>query len=116
LFFAAKVGRLFQVESRLEEGGRHRSYVVSGQVFFASADKFVASFDFKEAVDRVTIDVSRAHFWDISAIHVLDKVILKFRRDATAVVIVGLNEASTTLVDRYAVHDKPASAPDLAGH
>lgn len=116
LFFAAKVGRLFQVESELVEEGRHRRYVVSGQVFFASADRFVSSFDFREALDRVTIDVSRAHFWDITAIHALDKIVLKFRRDATAVDIVGMNEASATLVDRYAAHDKATVEPDLVKH
>ena len=116
LFFAAKVGRLFQVESELVEEGRHRRYIVSGQVFFASADRFVSAFDFREALDRVTIDVSRAHFWDITAIHALDKIVLKFRRDATAVDIVGMNEASATLVDRYAAHDKAAAEPDLVKH
>jgi SulP family sulfate permease len=115
LFFAAKVGRLFQVGSELVEEGRHRRYVVSGQVFFASADRFVSAFDFRESLDRVTIDVSSAHFWDITAIHALDKIVLKFRRDAIPVDIIGMNEASTTLVDRYAAHDKSVE-PDLAKH
>src|SRR5690606_7600243 len=66
LFFATKVSRLFQVRSELVDEGKCRNYVVSGQVFFASADRFISAFDFKEAVDRVTIDVSRAHFWDIT--------------------------------------------------
>jgi len=30
-------------------------------VFFASTDSFTAAFDFKEALEKVTIDVSRAH-------------------------------------------------------
>lgn len=116
LFFAAKVSRLFQVRSELLDDGKHRHYIVSGQVFFASASRFVAAFDFNEAVERVTLDVSRAHFWDITAIEALDKIVLKFRRDATPVEIVGLNEASATLIDRYAVHDKPAATPDLTAH
>jgi len=116
LFFAAKVSRLFQVGSELVEEGRHRRYVVSGQVFFASADRFVSAFDFRESLDRVTIDVSRAHFWDITAIHALDKIVLKFRRDATAVDIIGMNEASITLVDRYAAHDKATVEPNLVKH
>nr|MBF0682033.1 SulP family inorganic anion transporter [Pseudomonas sp.] len=116
LFFAAKVGRLLQVRSELVQESRHRTYVASGQVFFASADSFVSAFDFKEAVDRITIDVSRAHFWDVTAIHALDKIVLKFRRDATAVDIIGMNEASATLVDRYAVHDKAAADQDLTAH
>jgi len=116
LFFATKVSRLFQIKSELLEGGAHRNYVVTGQVFFASADRFVAAFDFKEAIDRVTIDVSRAHFWDITAIHALDKIVLKFRREATAVDMIGMNEASATLVDKYAIHDKAEAGHDLTAH
>lgn len=116
LFFATKVSRLFQVKSELVDEGKCRNYVVSGQVFFASADRFVSAFDFKEAVDRITIDVSRAHFWDITAINALDKIVLKFRRDATTVDIIGMNEASATLVDRYAVHDKAGADHDLTAH
>lgn len=107
LFFAAKVGRLFRVESTLDRQASHRKYRVHGQVFFASSGRFVAAFDFKEALDRVTIDVSHSHFWDITAVHSLDNVVLKFRREGTMVDVVGLNEASATLVDRYGIHDKP---------
>src|SRR5690606_12240185 len=67
LLYATKVSRLSQRQSELLEGGAQLKYVVAGQVFFASAGRFVAAFDFKEAIDRVTIDVSRAHFWDITA-------------------------------------------------
>jgi len=116
LFFAAKVGRLFRVESTLEAGSAHRIYRVHGQVFFASADRFTAAFDFKEALDHVTIDVSRSHFWDITAVNALDKVVMKFRREGTTVDIVGMNEASATMVDRYGVHDKAGPHVDLAGH
>ena len=116
LFFAAKVGRLFRVESTVDENGMHRSYRVRGQVFFASSGSFVDAFNFKEALDRVTIDVSRAHFWDITAIHALDKIVLKFRREATAVDMIGMNEASATLVDKYAIHDKAEAGHDLTAH
>ena len=62
------------------------------------------------------IDLHRAHFWDITAISALDKVVVKFRRDGTEVEVVGLNEASATLVDRFAVHDKPDAVERLMGH
>jgi SulP family sulfate permease len=32
---------------------------------------------------------------------------MKFRREGTEVEVIGLNEASATMVDRFAVHDKP---------
>jgi sulfate permease, SulP family len=115
-FFAHKVGMVLHIGSKAENEGRTRRYRVFGQVFFASADRFVAAFDFKEVIEKVVIDVSRAHFWDITAISALDKVVLKFRREGTEVEIIGLNEASATMIDRFAVHDKPDAVERLMGH
>jgi len=116
LFFARKVGDILYVGSKLSDDGTHRTYNVVGQVFFTSAEQFTGAFDFKEALDKVTVDLHRAHFWDITAISALDKVVIKFRRDGTEVNVVGLNEASATLVDRFAVHDKPDAVERLMGH
>ncbi|HYH17161.1 MAG TPA: SulP family inorganic anion transporter [Azospirillum sp.] len=116
LFFAWKVAQLFRVTSTASEDGSARTYVVEGQLFFASADDFTAAFDFKEAPDRVTIDVSRAHIWDISSVAALDTVVLKFRREGAEVEIIGLNEASETIVDRLAIHDKPGALERLTAH
>jgi SulP family sulfate permease len=116
LFFANKVAQYKYVTSELSEDGVARTYRVVGQVFFASADKFVDFFDFREAVDKVTIDLCQAHFWDITAVSALDKVVLRFRREGTEVEVIGLNEASSTIVDRFAVHDKPGAVDNLMGH
>ena len=115
-FFAHKVGRILHIRSAAEDEGRLRRYTVIGQVFFASADAFVAGFDFKEVIDQVVIDVSRAHFWDITAVSALDKAVVKFRREGTDVEVVGLNEASATMVDKFAVHDKDGTDDVLMGH
>lgn len=115
LFFAYKISKILYVGSHMSEDGLSRRYQVVGQVFFASADRFIGSFDLKEAVETVHIDVSRAHFWDITAVGALDKVILKFRREGTEVDIIGLNKASETMVDRFAVHDKPEAVAALMG-
>ncbi len=115
-FFAHKVALLFRVRSNSEDEGRARVYKFSGQIFFASADRFVASFDFKEVIEKVVIDVSKAHFWDITAVSALDKVVLKFRREGVEVEIIGLNEASATMLDRFAIHDKDGAEDMLAGH
>ena len=115
-FFAHKVGRILHIRSAAEDEGRVRRYSISGQVFFASADNFVAAFDFREVIDKVVIDVSRAHFWDITAVSALDKVVVKFRREGTEVEVVGLNEASATMVDKFAVHDKDGGDDLLMGH
>lgn len=115
-FFAHKVGMVLHVGSKSEDEGRVRSYRVIGQVFFASADRFIGSFDFKEVIEKVHIDVSRAHFWDVTAVSALDKVVVKFRREGTEVEVTGLNEASATMVDNFAVHDKPDAVKKLMGH
>jgi SulP family sulfate permease len=116
LFFARKVGQVLHVGSESQDEGRSRTYTVTGQVFFASADAFAAGFDFREVLERVVIDVSHAHFWDLSAVGALDKVVLKYRREGTAVEIIGLNEASATIVDRLGVHDKPEAERLMGGH
>ena len=115
LFYANKVGRVFYVASEDGEKAGERVYRVVGQVFYTSADQFVESFDFREALTKVTLDVHRAHFWDITAIGALDKVIIKFRREGTEVDVIGLDDASATLVDRFAVHDKPDAVEKLMG-
>lgn len=115
-FFAHKVARIMRVTSLAEEEGRVRTYQVFGQVFFASADRFSNAFDYKEVIEKVRIDVSRAHFWDITAVSALDKVVLKFRREGTEVEVVGLNEASATLVDKFGVHDKDGARDIVIGH
>lgn len=116
LFFARKVGQLLLVESSLSADGQHRTYHVYGQVFFASAESFIAAFDFKEVISHVTIDLHEAHFWDVSAVDALDKVVLKFRREGTEVELLGLNEASATIIDRLAVHDKTDALELGHGH
>lgn len=116
IFFAWKISQIFRVTSLLSDDERTRTYLVEGQLFFASSDEFTASFDFKEALETVIIDVSKAHIWDISSVQALDMVILKFRREGSEVDIIGLNEASETIVDQLAVHDKPGALDDMIGH
>ncbi|MBX3636094.1 MAG: SulP family inorganic anion transporter, partial [Rubrivivax sp.] len=113
LFFAHKVARVLRVDRSLSDDGRTRTYRIVGQVFFASSETLIAAFDFKEVVDRVVIDVGGTHFWDITAVSALDKVVLKFKREGTEVEVRGLSEASATMVDRFAVHDKPGAVERL---
>ncbi|PHS75669.1 MAG: sodium-independent anion transporter [Porticoccus sp.] len=115
LFFANKVSHFLYVTSALDDQTSTRTYRVVGQVFFNSADKFNACFDFREALDKVIIDLSRAHFWDISAVSALDKVVIKFRRDGADVQLIGLNDATSTIVDRFGVFDKPEEIDKVLG-
>ncbi len=116
LFFANRVSHYKYVTSEISPDGMQRTYKVVGQVFFASADKFIESFDLKEALTHVVIDLSQAHFWDITAVSALDKVVIKFRREGTDVKIIGLNAASATMIDRFGVHDKPEAVDQLMAH
>lgn len=115
LFFANKISHFMYVESNLDQARGTRTYQVVGQVFFNSADKFTTAFDFKEALEKVVIDVHRAHFWDITSVTALDKVVIKFRREGAEVELIGLNEASTTIVDRFGIHDKPEEIEKVLG-
>ncbi|MFT7681093.1 MAG: SulP family sulfate permease [Moritella dasanensis] len=116
LFFAHKISR-FMIIKNSETEQQVRTYQVTGQIFFASADKFVDGFDFKEVVDNVVIDLSHAHFWDISAVGALDKVVIKFRREGATVNIVGMSDATATVIDKFAIHNDPAAVEKMmAGH
>jgi sulfate permease, SulP family len=116
LSFARKVAQVLRVRSEYDAATETRTYRVEGQVFFASSPEFLAAFDFKEALAKVRIDVRQAHFWDLTSVGALDKVVLRFRREGAETEVIGLNEASATIVDRLAVHDKPGALDRLLGH
>lgn len=116
MFFANKIGHYLYITSALDSATGQRTYQVVGQVFFSSADKFVSAFDLREGLSKVVIDLSRAHFWDITAVAALDKVVLKLRRSGSEVEVLGLNEASATIVDRFGVHEKPEAIDHVFGH
>jgi SulP family sulfate permease len=107
ILFSRKLADLVFVDTVLSPDGSKRIYSVAGQIFFVSINNFLAAFNFREDVDLVKIDLSNAHLWDQSAIAAIDKVVLNFRRNGVEVDLVGLNEASATLIDKLAVHDKP---------
>ncbi|XBQ17170.1 MAG: SulP family inorganic anion transporter [Oceanicaulis sp.] len=112
LFFAWKVSNLFTVTSALSADGRSRTYRVEGQLFFASTEDFLKSFDFREALDTVTLDLSGAHVWDLSAVQAVETVVKKFRREGADPVLVGMNKASETLMDRLGA----SGAGEASGH
>lgn len=115
LFFANKISRLMYVDTAFDEESGTKVYKVHGQIFFNSSDRFIEMFDFKEAIDRVTIDLNTAHFWDVSAVAALDKVVIKFRREGTDVEIKGLNKASQTIIDKFGVYDNPDEIEKILG-
>jgi SulP family sulfate permease len=115
LFFANKISHFLYHTTSYEEQSRVKTYTIVGRVFFNSADRFVNFFDFKEVVDSVIIDLNKAHFWDISAVHALDTVVLKFKREGCNVLVIGKNEASKTIIDRFGIHDDPKEIDKVMG-
>ena len=116
IFFAWKVSQIFRVSAVLSADGRQRDYLVEGQLFFASAEQFLESMDFKEKLERVRIDVAKAHIWDLTGVNAVDMAVLKFRREGVAVELVGMNDASATIMDDLAVHDEPNAMAKVLGH
>lgn len=114
LFFANKISRFMVVKAEQTEPDT-RTYRVVGQVFFASSEAFINAFDFKEALPNIRIDLTQAHFWDITAVSALDKVVIKFRREGASVELIGMNEATATIVDRFGVHNDPQDVEKLLG-
>ena len=103
VFFTFKVAGLLHVAQECQDGTGRLVYRVSGQVFFASAEAFVDAFDVRAAADKaagVLLDVSEAHFWDVTAVAALDKVVARFKAHGVAVEVEGVNRASATLIER----------------
>lgn len=98
LFIINKLEGEVKVQSELI--GKVRNYSIYGQIFFSSSDKFFQFFNFKEDMHKVIIDLTHAHIWDMTSVNMLNTVVQKFKDQNIDVEIVGLNEASSTLMDR----------------
>lgn len=112
LLFVAKISKI-KVKKE-SSTSRNEVYVVEGQLFFASVEGFVDSFDFSVKHSHVTIDFSDAHIWDDSAVGAIDKVVIKYRENHNIVAIKNLDSVSKKLVDRLAIHDNPNAK--VSGH
>jgi len=113
LSFTRRVSALLKIDVDDAPDGI-RTYRVRGQVFFASAVQFANSFDYLHTPPRVVIDLRDAHFWDTSAVAALDRVVLKLRRHGADVDLIGLNQASESLVEQLGTHRAEAGA--TTGH
>ena len=115
LFFANKISHFMYCDISYNEDKSIKTYKFVGQVFFNSADKFYEMIDFKEEIKKVIIDVSRAHFWDVTAVYALDKSVIKLKKEGKVVEVIGQNEASKTIIDRFGIHDKPEEIEKIMG-
>lgn len=117
IFFAQKVQRLFRIERRLSADGNTATYSVSGEIFFASAHRLIEQIQtVEETAPKVVIDMERAHLWDISSVDALDKIVARLRREGRVVEVVGYNQASADIVDKFALHDKTGYATGAVPH
>jgi SulP family sulfate permease len=100
IFFARRVAHLVDVSSVLDPDGTERIYAVTGELFFASTNELVHSFDYSDTVGKVVIDLTDAHVWDSSAVATLDAIVLKFEARGITAEVVGLNTHSEALHTR----------------
>jgi SulP family sulfate permease len=116
IFFSRKIAKVVFVDTVLSPDGTKRTYSVAGQLFFVSVDDFLEAFNLSEELEVVLIDLTHAHIWDQSAVAAIDKVVIKFRRNGAEVKLLGLNEASATLLGKLAIHDRPDALDSLSSH
>lgn len=100
VFFARRVAHAVDVTSVIDPDGEERVYAVTGELFFASTNELVHSFEYAEIAKRVVIDLTDAHVWDFSAVATLDAIEHKFEARGIEVEIIGLNEHSHALHTR----------------
>ncbi|WP_080848805.1 SulP family inorganic anion transporter [Cytobacillus gottheilii] len=111
IFFVAKISKV-QVTSTTQ--GTKKLYTVTGQVFFASVDELVGSFDLYDDHKEVEINFSGAHIWDDSAVAAIDKIVIKLRENGKQVQLTGLNSPSMKLMERLSIQHNPGAK--LSGH
>lgn len=93
--FARRVAHLVEVE--LVDG---YTYVVHGQLFFASSNDLVYAFDYTLDTDFVVVDLSDAEVWDASTVATLDAVQKKYADRGIEVEFRGLDGPSAQRLER----------------
>ncbi|ACZ29182.1 sulphate transporter [Xylanimonas cellulosilytica DSM 15894] len=79
---------------------RRRTYVVEGELFFASSNDLVYQFDYADDPDDVVVDLTRAHVWDASTVATLDAIQTKYAARGKRVTIVGANPDTAARLTR----------------
>ena len=102
VLFARRVAHFVTVERTVKavNGRETATYVVNGELFFASSNDLYTQFEYALDPEHVVIDMHASHLWDASTIAALDAITEKYRNHGTEVEIVGLNEASVLMRDR----------------
>ncbi|MBN9319078.1 MAG: SulP family inorganic anion transporter [Caulobacterales bacterium] len=114
IFFMRKAGKTIVVKALSPLDADVLRYRVEGQLFFGSADLFAAAFEHHGTPTRVEIDMTAAHIWDLTGVAAVDKIVFRYRRKGADVEVIGMNEASRSLVTQTGAHDK-THLPEGAG-
>ncbi len=56
------------------------------------------------------------HFWDITAVDALDRVVLRFSKLGNQVEVIGMNPQTEALVKKYGKYDNPNFLTMTFGH
>ncbi len=104
MLFARRVAHLVSLTSHVSADGQTRTYVVTGELFFASSNDLYDQFDFNETAPHVVIDLTGAHLWDASTIATLDAVSDAYESRHRTVSIIGLDEHSAARHGRLSGH------------
>ena len=98
IFFVRHVSHVVRVTSVVDPENHERLYDVRGELFFASTNDLVHSFDYDAVkMERVEIDLSNARIWDTSAVAALDAVVAKFAERGIECELIGLNRHAERL-------------------
>ncbi|MBT2586502.1 SulP family inorganic anion transporter [Arthrobacter sp. ISL-95] len=102
VMFARRVAHFVTVERTIKtiNGVETATYVVDGELFFASSNDLYTQFEYAHDPEKVVIDMHASHLWDASTIAALDSITEKYHRHGKDVTIVGLNDASVLMRQR----------------
>lgn len=105
IFFASNVSSMLRIERRTDMESGSLRYVVSGEIFFASAELLEDGIDFavpaSDMDSPIVIDLRNARIWDITATQVIETLVTNLRDRGHRVDLLGLNAASAGLLEKY---------------
>src|SRR5690606_33854206 len=86
--FARRVAHLTETHREVVENSDGTSmavYTVTGELFFASSNDLYTQFEYADDPERVVIDLSQSHIWDVSTVASLDAITTKYERKGKTV-------------------------------
>ena len=100
VLFVRRVSHLVEVEEQIDLDSDLTSYVVKGELFFASSNDLYYQFNYNVPTTRVQIDFSKSHIWDGSSVAALDAITHKYQSHKKQVEIIGMNYQSSKIHEK----------------